>query len=212
MFERISAEIVGKYLLGSRLGAKYITNRAGDAVFIEELNASDQVARWNDLLLRFLTYEMPIIAGVPLADLVEIRTRDGEAFSVYRDTIRELFATRISGKPPVSEVEASELFGDIVQPQLNKMNQKLASIQQQYDKKMGRSLKFLGASLGIGLLAGSVSLGLGGLLTALLASKPAHDLVTNWMEKVDSPSTLSGDNLYFLWRVHRTATEPAQRR
>lgn len=206
MFERISAEIVGKHLLSNRVGAKYITSRAGDSVFIEELNANDYVARWNDLLLKFLTYEMPIITSVPLADLLEIRRHDGEAFEVYRDTIKDIFATRISGRPPVSESEASEMFNDVVRPQLNKMNQKLASIQDQYDRKMGRSIKLLGSTLGIGLLAGTASLGLGGILTALLASKPAQDLVTGWMEKRDSPSALSGDSLYFLWRVHRAAT------
>ncbi|MCH8919799.1 MAG: hypothetical protein IIA23_03725 [Chloroflexi bacterium] len=178
---------------------KYLTDRPIDSIFLNSVNEDANFASWNPILAQYLQYEMPILTGVPLTELINLRTHDYEAFQVYRDTMQEIINKHIVNKPAITGTEAKDIYDDIVRPQLHKMNQKLRAAKDKLSNKLRRDVLIAGGVVALGLTTGIVGPGLAALGAAAVTGK-------NILEQRDASDELKSDNLYFLWKASQKSS------
>ena len=197
--DAIVHDILGQHFMCRMLDTKYLTNRKADVVFLNAINDNENFTAWNEVLSQYLQYEMPVLTGVPLRDLIELRTHDYEAFRVYRDTFKGVIKDHIAKQPAITGKEAAEIYDDIVRPKLNKMNQKLKSVRDNLSSRLRRDVIITGGTLALGLSSGLVFPP--AALSAGAAIPFAIDAAKTALERSDASDELKSDDLYFLWKV-----------
>lgn len=195
----IAEDVFNQHLACRLRGTKYLTHRPVDTAFLSAINDNDNFAAWNAVLAQHLRYEMPLLTGVPLPELINLRTHDYEAFQVYRDTMKEIINKHIVNKPAITGTEAKDIYDDIVRPQLHKMNQKLRAAKDKLSNKLRRDVLIAGGVVALGLTTGIVGPGLAALGAAAVTGK-------NILEQRDASDELKSDNLYFLWKASQKSS------
>lgn len=199
VIDTVAEDIMRQHLACRIRGTKYLTNRPADAAFLGAINDDDNFAAVNAVLAQYLQYEMPVLSGVPLRDLIELRTHDYEAFRVYRDTFKGVIKDHIAKQPAITGNEAAEIYDDMIRPKLNKMNQKLKSVRDKLSSRLRRDVIIAGGTLALGLSSGLVFPP--AALSAAAAIPFAIDAAKTALERSDASDELKSDNLYFLWKV-----------
>jgi hypothetical protein len=151
-----------------------------------------------DVLFRL---ELPILEQVPIKDLIEIRNGESEAFTAFRNALREAATERVKlATAETASVIAEQIRLDVIQPSLDNIRLHLAKAQGSLAKKIGVGI-FLGAlATGCGLLLGPV-----GLVPALAISAGIGTTVTATgtaaAKYLDETTDLSLEAMYFLWKA-----------
>ena len=192
-------DVLIQHVQCQNLSAKYLTDRPVDSTFLRKVNQDANLASWTAVLSQHLQYEMPILTGVPLTELIDLRTHGYEAFQVYRDTMKEIINKHIVNKPAITGTEAKDIHDDIVLPQLHKMNQKLKAAKDKLSNRTRRDVLIAGGTLVLGLSSGLVFPPLA--LSAGAAIPFAIDAAKTVLERSDTSDELKSHNLYFLWQV-----------
>jgi hypothetical protein len=142
---------------------------------------------------------MPLLDGVPLGELVEFRSNDYDAFQVYRDTIKKTIKDYVVKKPALTGTEAQEVYEDFVRPELNRMNRKLASVQQKLSNKLRRDVAVALGVVAVGLSSSLLAPELA--LSAAGGSPFLASAAKQMLEKAGAREELAGEDLYFLWKI-----------
>lgn len=192
--DTIVDDVIHQHLACKRHNTKYLTHRPSDVAFLNAINDNENFAAWNPILAQYLEYEMPILTGVPLTELVDLRTHDYEYFQGYRDTMKEIINNHIANRPAITGTEAKDIYDDMVRPRLHKMNQKLRAAKDKLSNKLRRDVVIAGGVVTLGLTTGIVGPELAALGATAVAGK-------NILEQRDASDELKSDNLYFLWKV-----------
>ncbi|GAF77403.1 unnamed protein product, partial [marine sediment metagenome] len=194
VFHRISDDILNQHVACTVHGTKYLTHRPADRAFLGAINDNENFAAWNEVLAQHLQYEMPILSGVPLEDLIELRKKDYHAFLVYRDTLKSVIRDHVARRPAITGKEATEIYGDVVRPALNKMNQKLAAAKEKMSNRLHRDVLIASGLVALGLTTALVAPEVTALAAAAVGAK-------NILERRHASEELKSDNFYFLWKV-----------
>jgi len=139
---------------------------------------------------------LPVIEKVPIDVLLKIRKGDGDAFERFRDSLRKAVTARMREGPNPTRV-ADEIRQDLIEPELVRVRQRLASAEEILQKKA------------------VVGLGLGSLMTTcgLLAGAPPSLAVTGGVAALTSVVGSAGQkyiddrrevelsDMYFLWKA-----------
>lgn len=182
------------------LNLKYLTNRDIDISFLEAVTKDEDFKKYNDVLRSHLMYELPILQGVPLDSLLDIREKEHDAFLVYRDGINEVVRTYISQRKAFSPLDAKEVYRDVVQPKLNQLNASVNSIKRARWKKATRDIIIAGSMLTVGLCSNVLAPGWATVVFSL-GGLQALKSVQSIMEARQTPEEIRNDNFYFLWKL-----------
>ncbi len=98
----------------SGMNLKYLTYRDIDISFLQATTKDNDFKKYNNILKSRLIYELPILNGIPLDSLLDIRRKEHDAFLLYRDGINEIINNYISQRKSLSDVDAREVYEDIV--------------------------------------------------------------------------------------------------
>ncbi len=182
------------------LDASLLTNSHLEVQLLNYIANSDQNIDRNQILQRELACELPLLLGIPLESMLEIREKEHEAFLVYRDSIR--VATSEYMSKGLNPEDAKQLYEDIILPKLNSLNLELKIIKD----RAWRNLK-----LDIGVL---VTCGVFGFLSNVLAMQipllaasgiVLKDIAKNIRNGLVTPSEIKGNDFYFLWKSSKKA-------
>lgn len=201
----IARDIWMQHLLSrvSGMNLKYLTNRDIDISFLEAITKDEDFKRYNDVLRSRLISELPMLQGVPLALLLDIRRKEHDAFLLYRDGINEVIRTYISQRRALSELDAREIYGDIVQPKLNQLNARVKSIKRSLWRKPVQNISITAGILTVGLCSNILTPELGVIVGALGGSQSLKSLVESIVEASRTPEEIRNDSFYFLWKLSK---------
>lgn len=183
VFTRVFDELV----VAQRMRASYLTN----SIFVAELlgksiSPSEPNLR-EDVLKLTLDLELPVIKGVSLERLLDVRQKDGEAFQSFRleleRKLRELCSIEDTNKLRVEIVNATHELSEV---QVNEINKKISRLKR-------------------GLISDAVIL-LGGLVTifqseGLGVPLVAYGLGHGYKTYSEFESEKKENPAYFLWKL-----------
>lgn len=102
-----------------------------------------------------------------------------------------------------TEQDAREIYSDIINPQLTKLDLKVKSAKRDLLKLSYRKGLAWTATISFGIYSGFIPSNLAAAATALGFSKVAADFLEMAMNKSDSEDNIRNDDMYFLWKVRQ---------
>ena len=200
----IAMDIWMQYLMSkiAGLNLKYLTNRDIDISFLEAVTKDEDFRKYNDVLKSYLMYELPILQGVPLDSLLDVRQKEQDAFLLYRDGINEVIRTYISQRKAFSSRDAKEIYGDVIQPKLNQLNARVSSIKRSHWKKVTRDIVIAAGVLTFGLCSNILTPGWSTVVSSL-GGFQALKSIQSIVEATQTPEEIRNDNFYFLWKLSK---------
>jgi hypothetical protein len=199
VFSRIVKDVVLQQVYGVRFNAKYLTDLPGEAEVLSALNENDQLAARTAALCARLSHRVPLMGEIPLEHIVKIRREDHTVFLNYRIALQKIIRDYLSGKQIVGDSEAKELFADILEPAIRKMEVHAKTERNAILKKSGAKLAATFAAIALGVHSGIVP----DQLASIIASMGGFAALGNIAEALASlnASTVRNDNLFFLLRL-----------
>jgi hypothetical protein len=142
--------------------------------------------------------QLPVLEGIPTADLINIRRDEAPYFLNFRNALRRATEERLKLNSSDSGLTiAEEIQADIIEPQLEKIRANLAAAERSLVKKTSVGI-FLGA---VGTTCGLLS----GILPAMaIGAGVASALGTTGVaasKYLDDQKEVSLNDMYFLWKA-----------
>lgn len=137
--------------------------------------------------------QLPVLEGVPVRTLIELRKDDDAGFRSFRDALRAAIRERNQTKGSAADV-ADEIRKDVIDPALTKIDRNLRVIEEKLSRKHNITTGVAAMATTCGLL------GLSPLAEALVGGCVAAGLATEH-KYAEEKSELSTDDLYFLWKA-----------
>lgn len=174
-------------MLSSRLGASYLTSsQFTHSLLGASISSKDIKSYTTDCVLNL---ELPFLNGIALDDLMSVRSKDGEAFELFRRELESRFRElRTEDDPEILSAKIQNLVHELNEVQVTKINQKVKEL-----KKGALS----SAVVAVGGLAGSVVTSGWSIAATIIALANGFQSYSSFREKVkENPS-------YFLWKVKK---------
>jgi hypothetical protein len=200
--DRIIDDISTQNATASTFNCQYITDRAIDLELMDLVSnkSAKSFTRASSLAL---THPLAFVDKVPLDRLLKFRKQDGEAFRVYRDSVRQVLA-RAPGK---TEAELREALDDEIRPELNRIDMAIKSSRKLLASSALTDLTVTLASVSIAAFSGLLphSLGIPDNVVNLGAAVGGWQGVKGLASKAASlraaPKEVSENKYAFLWKV-----------
>jgi hypothetical protein len=194
---RAVAEAVFKeysaHLVSDVRTAKYLTSPLAASVSLhsEVLDQPRAEATEAEVALEL---SLPVLEGVPAAELLKVRRDEALSFERFRHSLRAAIQERLSNVQGGSSAEvASSVAEEVINPALNDIQQRLGAAQELLAKKSAVSLGLGAISTTIGLIAGMPLLLPAGVAWGLLPGQ-------HYMKYLEEKRDIQLSDMYFLWR------------
>lgn len=177
--------------------ASVLTNRPIDFDLMNILNEI------NNPQIKFdLNHELPFMQNVQLNKLLELRTKEGEAFEVYRDSVTK--AIKESEKQ-INTVKPKkhEIYNDLIRPELNKIDLTIKNSKKILFGNIKQDLLLGTSFVGIGLASGFLPNNIGQIVSTIGGLKFADQFVSNVRKIIGEPQEVRNNPYYFLWKVKK---------
>jgi hypothetical protein len=197
LFQSIAFQVALQEFLSFRYGARTLTTNPGELSFLAQLDPAAGFQRNRATSLARLTHLIPLMNDIPLARAIRIRREESDAFLVYRKALNEVIQEQMKRADVISEEEAAELIGDVLEPEIAKLRQLAASELKKAETKARTRLLFAGTLLTLGLFRGLLPTEYAALGSAAAVS----GLVDSLAELRANPSVVRNNNFYFLLRL-----------
>lgn len=179
---------------------KYLTYNEINIRFLNDITKSAAINHKNEIIKNYLLYELPVINDVPLHSLLELRKNDYDSFICYRNSINRLIQDYFVNKSNLSPSLAQEIYAELIQPELSKINMKVKSFQDFQLKKAKRDILISTGLLSFGICSTFIMPNLA-LPTILASGAEAIMSVKALHSSFQVPSEIKSNNLYFLWKL-----------
>ena len=183
-------------LYGTLADAAYLTDRSIDGIVLDGAVGREHIDESATLKAAFI-HSLPFLGGVSVQEMLKLRNNEAEAFRVYRDTLSRA-VKECGGK---SVAAAHELFADVVQPELNKIDAAVRSARDRLRSKARRDVLLGSGIVSIGLASGFLAPNVAAVLAAMGGAKYGLDLLHSLIEAFKQPTVARESDYYFLWRV-----------
>lgn len=189
------------------LGTMFLTERALDIELLRQLSADTSIEQRNRLLQKYLTCIVPFIDSVHPIDLVKLRQGEEASFILFRHALTRAIDEYKGQKAELTERDAKSIYGDIIQPQLARLDSKVNSARRNLIKKTTAQIAGWTAAISVGLYAGLLPSGIAAAAAALGLTKVIADLGQELLAKRDVEEEIRQEEMYFLWKVRKLARQ-----
>lgn len=200
LFSRLAKDATFQQYHGVKHQARYVTDSSLEAEFLESVYPRRDLDTNVRALLSALNARLPVLTDLPLATVLKIRKNDYESFRLYRSALREVIAKHVKPNQVMSVREASQVYEDVIAPQLTKLELDVKAKRRSITKRSMAKTVVPVAMLSLGVISGLVpqelaeifkwgGIALSGQIAEALASIEKH------------PSELRSHNFYFLYRL-----------
>ncbi|MDH4202792.1 MAG: hypothetical protein OEV87_07845 [Phycisphaerae bacterium] len=188
-------------LTSQKIGSSFLTEDSIHVDFMNTLNTDNGVKRKNDLAQKYLTSLVPFIEDIQLSDLVKIRQTEGDAFLIYRQALGKAMNELKDSKSDFNVKDAKELYSDIIEPSIAKMDQRIATAKRKLAQNTYRPVLGLVGTISFGLLTGILSPQTAAIASAVGFGSCVPKMLESIMAIGDSKDSIKNEPFYFLWKV-----------
>jgi len=185
------------------LGTSFLTNRELDVRFLEGLTKKSDISDNNKLALQYLTSEVPFLNNVNLKDLIKLREKEEASFVLFRHALIQTISEFKAKRGSLTAQDAKEIYSDVLQPRLAKLDRTVKSAMQSLRVKPLRSVIAAAGVISFGAFMGFLSTEVKPIIQALGASVGGVNFIKNLLSIGDTEDAIKTDSMYFLWRVKK---------
>jgi hypothetical protein len=195
-------DILQQHVHSSWYGMRYLTDREIDFQALEDI--SDSVVQCQHKAVHSaLSHAVPTLEQLPLTELLRLRRNEGEAFALYRDAMNRTLVSL----PNEESSRASEVFQDLVQPELNKIDALVVHRQQRLRRSAATDLLIGFGVVGVGLFSGLLTADAGKLIAELGGVGFGVNALRRAVELETEPEEARNSEYYFLWKARQRASK-----
>ncbi len=202
--ESIIMELVNSVLFSQVLAkaqgldTSFCTNSHLEVKLMNYISNSEKAIDRNQVLQRELACELPILTGIPLEYLLEIREKNHEAFVVYRDAIKGAINEYLS--KGLNNKEIKELYVDVIRPKINSLNSAIKVIKERARKNLALDIIVLITCGAFGLLSNTL---LAQIPLLAASGVSVREIAKNISKSIGTPDEIKGSDFYFLWKLSK---------
>jgi hypothetical protein len=142
--------------------------------------------------------QLPVLDGIPVKTLIQIRLDEREYFERFRHRLTEAMRQRSSGDSDRDEYQiADEIRNDLLEPELRKIRDRLTASQRAFGRKAATGMIIGALTTTCGVMAGispAVIYGAGIASAAALLGRATE-------KYIEEHRDISLEDMYFLWLV-----------
>ncbi len=192
-------------IVNRHLSASFLTNKELELAFLNRASGDMALERRNAIAMKHLTALVPFVIDVPVNKLSALRSREAESFlrfrSAFNKTIAE-FGSRDSG---FSAKVAQQLYGDVLAPELARLDNKVKRAKRDLVSSAARPLVGVVGAISFGLLSGLIPAEVAQIAQAVGITSFGSAFVEKLMGLGDAERAVQQDDFYFLWKVKSLA-------
>lgn len=185
--------------LSEKLGASSLFDNPLHLSLISKISRDPVVEKKNSVALKHMTTVMPFADKIPVSKILELRKKEPESFLTFQRALFEGMR-ELDKAHNLNEREAREIYGDVVQPSLNRLDQTFKNAQKTIIKDVYRNAVAAVGALSVGILSGTIT---GAVIPALAGAIFAQKTIARAMRISDESEEVRNDKFYFLWKVKR---------
>jgi len=174
------------------LNAKYITSKDFDS-YLYELSSNSKT-NIIDVQEEVPVYDLPIISGIDIKDILKIRNSEYDSFKNYQIALNKAAKERIKAN---TKIEMKEIYEDIIYPEFIGLDSKLHKYRSNRFKKIIGKLLFVGGVVTLGLKTGLIT----NDSTSVLTSIAGASTTANFLSGKNNKKDIEDNDFYFLWKL-----------
>jgi hypothetical protein len=200
VIRQLAEDLIFQKLYGYQYGTKYLTDLPGEAQFFACSSPEDELQRKTAAMCARLQHSVPFLRELPLAKVLRIRREDSGSFTLYRQALGKILREYIGGRNEILDGDAKQIFRDILEPELIKL-QRLALVQRRASgKKMIAKTLVPAAIVSLGVISGFLPSDVAQLAKIVGATTLLNQAAETFLDRTP-PEQVHNHNLYFLLRL-----------
>jgi hypothetical protein len=181
----------------------YLTDRELDLAIVRAMG-SKALRQIDSAITRGLSHAVPVVANIPIEDVLLLRDAEPEAFQVYRNAL-----SRIVREANLSSPEAIEdAFQSQIAPELARLDMSVRNARKVARRQLTTEALVTTVAVSIGLLLGTVEPVAGAVLVALGGLEAMKSAGQKLVDSVAEPAIVRENSFYFLWRMKQPRRVP----
>lgn len=201
----ILENVLFEFTVSQSLGTSFLTERPIHASILQDLTVNSQQEQRNVLIKRHLTTLVPFLDGLDSAELLKLREQEADSFVLFRQALNRAIDEASNKTSEFTERYARELYGDVLEPSLAKLDLKLRSAQKSLIKKSHRKVFAWVGAITFGLFSGLVPSSLEAAAKVLGLTKVLADLGESALQARGNENVIRNEDMYFLWKVRQAS-------
>lgn len=170
----------------------YLTNRDIDFDILNALHSKEDAQKSTNLM-EGLTHLLPVLRDTSIEKIVNLRLKDGEAFSVYRDSLSSV----VKGNHNYNSKELKGIFRDKINPELNKIEQTIKRNRKHLTGSIVKDIIFVSSIASIGLYSGLLPKDIGKIVAAVGGTRLLYDMYNKMGKALTSDEEIEKVHIIF---------------
>lgn len=171
---------------------------------LNELSGDVNLVDRNNIAFEVLTSHVPFLPDISLKNLLKLRSREKECFILYRAALNRTINEFKSSGSGFTKHTAKELYGDVLAPELARMDRKIKQAAKDLRTTARRAVVSTVGAISFGLYAGVINPSVAPIVTGIGLAKVASDIV-KVMAIGDGEKAIANEGMYFLWKTKQLA-------
>jgi hypothetical protein len=177
-------------------GTSYLCDNPAQMKIASKLNSAAYAAS-STAFNNAMSHSLPAVYGKDLKAIVNLREKEEEAFSVYRDKVHSL----LKATDNWSESEVAEAFRDQILPEINKIDKKIKDWKVKTQESLKEKILFGSGAVSIGLYAGMLPANIGQIVAAIGGGSAVAGAVMDYNRTLKEKNEARDNDFYFLWQA-----------
>jgi len=187
------------------LKTSIVTSRPIHVEILNDFVRNAELNRRNFLIQQHLTCILPFLNNISAHEVLELRNGEADSFICFRQAFAKAVDEHIKAKSGnLTEQDAEAIFREVIEPELARLNRKVASASKSVFRKSRAGIVGWAAAISAGFYFGFVESSLVAAAKALGLTKVAADLTAGLLES-KGEDVIRDENMYFLWKVRHRA-------
>ncbi len=187
------------------LGTSFLTNKELELDFLNRASGDTALERRNSVAMKHLTALVPFVNDVPLSKLCTLRKREAESLARLRSALNRVLSEFARQESRFSARLAQQLYGDVLAPELARLDNKVRKAKQDLVSSTTRPLVGVVGAISFGLLSGLIPAEVAQVAQAVGITSFGAAFLEKLMALGDAERVIQQDDFYFLWRVRKLA-------
>lgn len=198
---RTVANIAFDLTTSQHLGTSFLTERSLDAQALTEIFGDRTFEERNQIIEKYLTCLVPIAENVSLKDLIHLRNNEEDSFILFRNALGKAVDEYIKNNREFTERDAKQIYGEILQPQLAKLNTTVKNAKKHFVQNTSAKVVSWVGAISLGIYAGFLPTELAAAAGALGLVPLIANVTNEILSQKNSEEQIRKEDVYFLWKV-----------
>ncbi len=204
--DEVFENVVTELAVAQSLGTIFLTERPLHVDILNGLSEDRELERRNQVIQKHLTALVPFISDISVADLLELRNREDEAFQQFRQALNAAVDAVREERSGLTERDARTIYSDLIAPQLSRLDARVKQGQRGLIKMSRRKAIAWSAAISFGAYTGLGPAGLAAAAAALGLTKILAEFAEKAMSQSDTEESIAHEDMYFLWKVRQLSS------